>query len=172
MMKSRNYLLILLSITLTGMSVSNACEYRDKPTPTGKEWKHTNYKVIAIVNNEKEVKCDRIIIGNEYGRKTYTTVYKCGDFTIVNEQDGLLLKSQKRRWKKSIFDVWILVDKNKKSFYLNAEKINCDECKDTGTDEKRKSTIYCYQNLQEDYTKIQLKSEIVNILIDKERPQL
>lgn len=165
-------LIASLSVISIILPASNACEYRDKPIQMGKEWKHANYKVIAIVNNEKEVKCERIIIGNEYGRETYKTVYNCGDFTIVNEQDGLLLKSQKIRWKKSIFDVWILVDKNKKSFYLNAEKINCDECKDTGTDEKRKSTFYCYQNLQEDYTKIQLKSEIVNILIDKERPQL
>ena len=171
-MKSTNYLLILLSLTLTGMPASNACEYRDKPSQIGKEWKHKSYKVSAIVNNQKEVKCDRLIIGDEYGRETYKTVYKCGQFAIINEQDGFLLKAQKIRWKKNIFDVWVLVDKNKKSFYLNAEKINCDECKDTGTDEMRKTTFYCNQNLQEDYTKIQLKSEIENVLIDKERPQL
>ena len=176
-MKSRNYLLALLSLTLTGMPASYACELLNKPTQIGKRWKGEDKdKYIAIINNKKEVKCDINFILDEYDiKKTYgiygfefgfnkkisNIAYECEQFSIIHQKDLDELDKE----------VWILVDKNKKLFYLNAGKDNC-VCKDTGTNEKRKITLYCKRNLQEDFTKIQLKSETEFVLIDKERPQL
>lgn len=169
-MKSRNYLLILLSLTLTGMPASNACELLNKPTQIGKEWT-SDYKIkyTANVNNERIVRCDsKYMSGYDlketygiYAEKTYSTAYECEQFSIIHQRKGFNLDKE----------VWILVDKNKKKFDLNAEKSNC-VCKDTGTNEKRKITHYCSQILQEDFTKIQLKSENEYVITDKERPQL
>ena len=147
------------------LPASYACE-KNKPNQIGKEWKSEDkIKYIAIVNNEKEVKCDMTLITDEhkYGfrRGAFNKEYECEQFRIIHQANF-------DRFEK---DAWILVDKNKKTFYLDAEKENC-VCKDTGTNKNRKSTIYCKQNLQEDYTKIQLKSEIEFVLTDKERPQL
>ena len=163
-----------LSFTSIILPASYACERLNKPNQTGKEWKSEDKtKYIAIVNNERMVRCDSKymneydiketygIYGFGFNKKIYNFAYECEQFSIIHQED--LDELDKERW--------ILVDKNKKKFYLNAEKNNC-VCKDTGTNEKRKSTLYCKRNLQEDFTKIQLKSEMEFVLIDKERPQL
>ena len=170
-------LIALLSFTSIILPASYACELSNKPNQIGKEWKSEDKtKYIAIVNNERMVRCDSKymneydiketygIYGFGFNKKIYNTAYECEQFSIISQKD--LDKLGK--------EVWILVDKNKKKFYLNevnAEKDNC-VCKDTGTNEKRKSTLYCTRNLQEDFTKIQLKSESEYVLTDKERPQL
>ena len=164
------------------LPASYACEPYNKPKQIGKEWKSEGkIKYIAIVNNERMVRCDTKSMsasnieetygiygfGNKtiyklgFDKKIYNIAYECEQFSIIYQKDLDELDKE----------MWILVDKNKKKFYLNAEKNNC-VCKDTGTNEKRKFTLYCKRNLQEDFTKIQLKSEEEFIIIDKERPQL
>ncbi len=161
-----------LSFTSIILPASYACERLNKPV-LGKEWKGEGSKYIAIVNNEKVVRCDINFISKYENAETYriyafgldkninTVAYECEQFSIIRQTDLDELYKE----------AWILVDKNKKEFYLNAGKDNCI-CKDTGTNEKRNITLYCKRNLQEDFTKIQLKSETEFVLIDKERPQL
>jgi hypothetical protein len=67
-----------LSFTSIILPASNACERLNKPNQTGQEWKSEDkIKFIAIVNNEKMVRCDSKYI-SEYDIKETYGIYGIG----------------------------------------------------------------------------------------------